>query len=67
MGDKASSFVEMLKKDNSVSIHHKKLQATATEMYKVSNNYSKYPSLLQLLRAFLHQGLSLITWVTQLV
>ena len=36
-GDKTSSFNELLEKDNSVSIHHKNLQAPATEMYKVSN------------------------------
>ena len=36
-GDKSSSFNELLKNDNSVSIHHKNLQALATEMYKVSN------------------------------
>ena len=43
-GDKTFSFNELLEKDISVSIHHKNLQALATEMYKVSNNMS--PAIL---------------------
>ena len=33
--DKRSSFEDLLKKDNSVSIHHTSLQALAIEMFKV--------------------------------
>ena len=34
------SFVELLNKDNAVSIHHRNLQILVTEMYKVKNNLS---------------------------
>ena len=37
-GDKSSSFQDLLKKDNSVSIHHRNIQALATEIFKVKNN-----------------------------
>ena len=37
-GDKSSSFQDLLKKDNSASIHHRNIQALATEMFKVENN-----------------------------
>ena len=37
-GDKSSSFQELLKKYNSVSIHHRNIQALAIEMFKVKNN-----------------------------
>ena len=37
-GDRSSSFENLLKKDNSVSIHHSNIQALATEMFKVKNN-----------------------------
>ena len=43
-GDKNFSINELLKRDNSVSIHRKNVQALATEMYKVSNNMS--PTIL---------------------
>ena len=36
--DKSSSFQELLKKYNSVSIHHRNIQALAIEMFKVKNN-----------------------------
>ena len=36
-GDRSSSFENLLKKDNSVSIHHRHIQALATEMFKVKN------------------------------
>ena len=36
--DRSSSFEDLLKKDNSVSIHHRNVQALATEMFKVKNN-----------------------------
>ena len=39
-GDKTSTFQHLLEKDNSVSIHHRNLQALATEMFKISNNLS---------------------------
>ena len=32
-GDKLSSFQELLKNDNSVSIHHRNMQAPVTEMF----------------------------------
>ena len=32
--DNTSTFQELLKKDNSVSIHHRNLQVLATEMFK---------------------------------
>ena len=35
---KSSSFQDLLKKDNSVSIHYRNIQALATEMFKVKNN-----------------------------
>ena len=37
-GDRSSSFENLLKKDNSVSNHHRNMQALATEMLKVKNN-----------------------------
>ena len=37
-GDRSSSFQDLLKKDNSVSVHHRNIQALATEMFKVKNN-----------------------------
>ena len=37
-GVKSSSFEDLLKKDNSVSIHHRNIQVLATEMFKVENN-----------------------------
>ena len=36
-GDRSSSFHNLLKKDNSVSIHHRNMQALATEMFKVKD------------------------------
>ena len=39
-GDSSSSFEDLLKKDNSVSIHHRNIQALVTEMFKVKNNIS---------------------------
>ena len=36
--DNSSSFQNLLKKDNLVSIHHKNIQALASEMFKVENN-----------------------------
>ena len=36
--DYTSSFENLLKKDNSVSIHHRNIQRVAIEMYKVKNN-----------------------------
>ena len=38
--DKQSSFIELLEKDNSVSIHQRNLQVLAIEMFKVSNGLS---------------------------
>ena len=55
-GDKTSSFNELLRKDNFVSIHHKNLQALAIEMYKISNHM--FPTII----IFFHQGLRLITY-----
>ena len=36
--DRSSSFEDQLKKDNSVSIHHRNIQALVIEMLKVKNN-----------------------------
>ena len=36
--DKQSSFIKLLEKDNSVSIHQRNLQILAIEMFKVSKN-----------------------------
>ena len=38
--DKQSSFIELLEKDNSVSIHRRNLQILAIEMFKASNGLS---------------------------
>ena len=38
--DYTSSFVDLLVKDGSVSIHHRNIQKVATEMFKVRNNLS---------------------------
>ena len=35
--DKISKFEDLLKKDNSVSIHHNNIHALTIEMYKVAN------------------------------
>ena len=37
-GDRSFSFEDLLKKDNSVSIDHRNMQALATEMFKVKTN-----------------------------
>ena len=37
-GDRSSSFENLLKKDNSVSIDHRNIQALATEMFKAKDN-----------------------------
>ena len=37
-GDRSSSFENLLKKDNSVSINQRNTQTLATEMFKVKNN-----------------------------
>ena len=37
-GDRSSLFEDLLKKDNSNSIHHRNIQALATEIFKVKNN-----------------------------
>ena len=39
--DKSSSFQDMLKIDNSVSIHRRNIQALATEMFEVKNNIAQ--------------------------
>ena len=39
-GDYTASFEELLKKDKTVSIHHRNIQYLAIEMYKVINNLS---------------------------
>ena len=36
--DRSFSFQDLLKKDNSVSIYHKNIQALTTKMFKVKNN-----------------------------
>jgi hypothetical protein len=39
-GDYTASFEELLKKDKTLSIHHRNIQYIAIEMYKVINNLS---------------------------
>ena len=46
-GDKIYSFKELLEKGNSVSTHHKNLQALAIEMYKMFYNMS--PTILNII------------------
>ena len=41
--DKNSSFEELLTKDGSTSMHHKNIQALATEFYKIKNGLSPEP------------------------
>ena len=36
--DSKSTFGELLKKDNSVSIHHRNLQVLPIKMFKINNN-----------------------------
>ena len=43
--DDTSSFEELLRKDSSVSIHHRNVRALAIEMYKAKNNLS--PQIVQ--------------------
>ena len=45
--DQTLSFEELLRKDNSFTIHHRNLQKLATEMYKIYNNIS--PDLMKLI------------------
>ena len=48
--DFKSSFENLLEKDGTVSIHVKNLQILATEMFKISKNFS-----LSLMSDLLHQ------------
>ena len=43
--DRSSSFENLLKKDNTVSIHHRNLQALAIEMFKVK--YNNAPEIMK--------------------
>ena len=38
--DRNSFFEELLRKDNTVSIHHRNLQLLATEIFKIKSNMS---------------------------
>ena len=38
--DNTSSFTDLLKIDNSVSMHHRNIQVLATELYKFVNGFS---------------------------
>ena len=38
-GDRSSSFQDLLKKNNSVYIHHRNIHALTTEMFKVKSPY----------------------------
>ena len=37
-GDRSSLFQDLLKKDNSASIHHRNIQTLEAEMFKIKNN-----------------------------
>ena len=52
--DKRSSFEDLLEKDNSVSIHHKSLQALAIEMFKAHTKTS--PEIMQKVFLVKEQG-----------
>ena len=43
--DHISTFQELLNKNNTVSIHHRNLQALATEMFKIHRGFS--PDILR--------------------
>ena len=43
--DSLLTFEELLRKDNSFTIHHRNLQRLATEMFKIENNLS--PSMMR--------------------
>ena len=55
--DYTSSFEELLKKDKSISIHHRNIHNVAIEMYKVRNNLS--PPFIQ--EIFNYQGYGRVT------
>ena len=38
-GDRSSSFQDLIKKDNSISTHHRNIQALTTEMFKFKKKY----------------------------
>ena len=40
-GDRSSSFQDLLKKDNSVFIHHRNIQVLPTEMFEGKNNIAR--------------------------
>ena len=40
--DNESTFEDLLKKDNSVSIHHKNIRLLGIDLYKVKNNLSTH-------------------------
>ena len=40
--DNESTFEDLLKKDNSVSVHHKNIRLLGIELYKVKNNLSTH-------------------------
>ena len=49
--DKSTSFQDLQRKGNSVSIHHRNIRALATEIFKVKNNIA--PEILKAVeRAF---------------
>ena len=48
--DYTTSFAELLKKDNSLSFHHRNIHCLATEMFKVKNNLC--PTFIQELFSF---------------
>ena len=52
--DKRSSFEDLLEKDNSISTHHKNLQALAIEMFKVHTTTS--PEIMQKVFQVKEQG-----------
>ena len=59
---KISSFHDLLEKDGSVSIHHRKLRALASEMYRIYNGMA--PEIVTEIFPLRPQGqYNLISWL----
>ena len=60
--DKQSSYENLLVKDGTVSMHHRKIQALAIEMYKIKNDLST-----EICLTFLPKGQKITTVLEMLV